>query len=167
MKSDSDLVARGRKYAELSGTKLDLKAPLGSGTDGAVWVTGRKSAVKALYRERNYQHELACYQRFCESGATKILDFQIPELLGHNDDLMVIEIGIVGPPYILDFAKVSLDAPPDFDDFVMQEEEARHLEYFGAERWEVVKEVMWILESQFGIHYLDPKPGNIMFANDD
>jgi hypothetical protein len=38
----------------------------------------------------------------------------MPELMGFNDDLSVIEMRIVTPPFILDFAKAWLDRPADF-----------------------------------------------------
>ncbi|HEX4146900.1 MAG TPA: hypothetical protein VHY91_25610 [Pirellulales bacterium] len=80
---------------------------------------------------------------------------------------MAIEIGIVEPPYILDFGKVSLDVAPDFEDSTIEQEDATHEELYGAERWQTVVQLLEILKWRFGIYYLDPKPGNIMFANDD
>jgi len=35
-----------------------------------------------------------------------ILGFHVPQLLGADDELMAIEMTIVSPPYLLDFAGV-------------------------------------------------------------
>jgi hypothetical protein len=92
-------------YAKLSGMTLNLKSPLGYGNDGSVWKTSKNSAVKAIENERKYTIEAECYKRFAKNGITKIDGFAVPQLFGCNDDLLVIEMGIVTAPYILDFAK--------------------------------------------------------------
>ena len=142
---------------------INLESPLGHGNDGSVWASNRDSAIKAVYRERNYRAEVECYQRLKEAKTEKVDDFVVPRLLGFNDDLRVIEIEIVEPPYLIDFGKVSLDIPPDYPAEILAEEEERHAELYG-EHWPKIASVLAQLQHYYGIYYLDPKPGNIMPA---
>jgi hypothetical protein len=126
--ADSVLQQRALEYARLCDIALKLERPLGFGSDGSVWASNRDSAVKAFSRSRNYRSEVECYQRLMDAGVEKIDEFTVPHLLGHDDDLLVIEIEIVEPPYLIDFGKVSLDAPPDYPAEVLAEEERLHAE---------------------------------------
>ena len=160
---DSTLEERAIAYAKLCGIALDLKTPLGHGTDGSVWRSDRKTAVKALYRQHNYSLESECYQRFAKHKVTNIRGFSVPELIGLNDDLWIVEMRIVTPPFILDFAKVTLDRPPDFSPEVLEEWEQECQERF-EDHWPEVQTLLWALK-RYGIHYLDAKPANIMFGD--
>ena len=142
---------------------INLDSPLGHGNDGTVWASTRDSAVKAFHREKNYRLEVECYQRLKDAGIEKIDDFSVPRLFGFDDELLVIEIEVVEPPYLIDFGKVSLDVPPDYPPEILAEEEERHAELFGK-HWPKVASVLAQLQHYFGIYYLDPKPGNIMPA---
>ena len=153
------------EYAELCEITLDLKTPLGKGQDGCVWKTSRKTAVKAFERQNSYGRELECYQRFREHKVIRIQNFSVPQLYGFNDHLQVIEMGIVAPPFVLDFAKAWLDQPPDFSEEVLQDNEEKSRELFG-DRWSDIQSLVWGLR-QFGIYYYDTNPGNIKFAGDD
>jgi hypothetical protein len=154
----------GEDYARLCGITLDLNSPLGSGTDGAVWKSDRDTAVKALCRQHNYTQELTCYRRFAAAGVTEIDGFSIAKLINWSDDLWIIEMGIVKPPFIVDFAKVSIDKPPDFSVEVLEEEEQSAQERF-EHRWPEVQSLLASLKYRFHIYYQDPKPGNIMFKD--
>ncbi len=107
--SDSELERRAIEYAALSRIAIDLESPLGRGTDGSVWISDRDTAVKALERERNYRIELECFQRFYDHDITNVQGFSVPKLVGWNDEFRTIEIEIVTPPFIIDFAKAWLD----------------------------------------------------------
>ena len=48
-----------------------------------------------------------------------------------DDELQVIEIEIVKPPYLLDFGKAHLDKRPDFPEETMAEWEEQLVELFG------------------------------------
>src|SRR5688572_9675601 len=132
----SDQEARARQYCELSGISIDSARPLGEGTDGKVWKTTRGSAVKVLDRIPAYYNERDTYLRLAEYGLTNKIDhFWVPELFGYDDDLLVVEMQIVtNTPYIIDFAKVRIDRPPDFSAEVIQEAEDRGREVF-AHHW--------------------------------
>lgn len=162
MAIDPILAHRARSYSELCGITLDFESLLGEGTDGAVLKTSRDSVVKALYRPRNYSQELECYQPFLDADIKLIEGFNVPKLLGWDDERLIVEMGLVQPPFIVDFAKVNLDAPPDFDDDVLGDAERQCEEIFES-RWPAVQSLLMTLRIKFGIYYLDPKPGNIMF----
>lgn len=121
--------------------------------------------MKALDREHGYWNERDCYLRLQEYAVASIEGLKVPRLLGYHDDLLVIEIGIVSPPCILDFAKVRIDRPPDFSEEVMRDSDEKGQFEFG-ENWQRVQAVLETLES-FQIYYLDPRPGNIMFGPTD
>ncbi len=67
------------------------------------------------------------------------------------------------PPYVIDFAKVRIDRPPEFSDEVLEQSEQKGAEEFGH-NWSSVKELLLDLES-YQIYYLDPKRGNIVFPD--
>ncbi|TWT87204.1 hypothetical protein Mal64_27420 [Pseudobythopirellula maris] len=137
---------------------------MGFGQDGGVWATNRGAALKAFERQANDRTELACYERLAAEGIKAIEGFSLPSLLGWDDDLLVIEMSIVTPPYLLDFGKAYLDRPFDFEEggFTDWELEKREL-YDTAQQWEIVSTVLARLAS-LGIHYYDAKPANIRFA---
>lgn len=110
-----ELEDRARRYAAARGIEVDWAEPLGYGQAGCVWRTKpNKTAIKAFERQRNYSVELQVYQRLSREGITDIFGLAVPRLYDYDDDLLIIEIGIVEPPFILDFEKCHLDVPPDF-----------------------------------------------------
>ncbi|HTQ37925.1 MAG TPA: hypothetical protein VMJ32_02795 [Pirellulales bacterium] len=161
--ADLTLLERANEYARVCGIRLDLQTPLGHGTDGSVWKSSRKTAVKALFHSLNYTKERICYQRFADAGITKLLNFSVPQLVGFNDELQVVEMKLVNAPFILDFAKAYIDQPPEFSAEVWRDWEQQGQELFES-RWSEVKKLLSSLK-QFGIHYLDAKLGNIMFED--
>ena len=73
-------------------------------------------------------------------------------------------MSIVQPPYVLDFAKATIDVPPDFPEHVMAEREAYWADLFD-DRWPKVVEIMQVFERRHGVYLLDPKPANIAFSD--
>lgn len=157
---ESLLKERANQYAEQ--VEARLLAELGHGTDGSVFKSTRETAIKAFKRQRNYAHELQCYQLLEAKRITQVKDFTVPSLIGFDDSLLVIEMTIVAPPYLIDFAKVSIRKPPDPIWRSQVEEEGQEL---FENHWPVVRSALAILELH-GIYYLDPKPGNIRFREE-
>ena len=56
------LLKRAEVYAKSRGMKILRKDFLGHGSDGAVWSTDRKSAVKVIERRDSYLVELESYR---------------------------------------------------------------------------------------------------------
>lgn len=93
--------------------------------------------------------------------------FSVPSLEDFDEDLLVIEITVVQPPYLLDFGKIYLDQAPThlYDEQMMENANAEWHERFGK-RWSKVLHAMKMLE-KYGIYYYDPRPGNVCFGDED
>ena len=149
------------QYCQSNRIHLVLEPALGSGTDGTVWQTDSGSAVKVCERLKNYELELACYQRFQIEKIWQVAGLAVPELRGFSDEFQVIEMSIVQPPYLLDFGKVYLDQPlPYADDQEVMANWQSECEELFEDRWPEVQGVLEELK-RFGIYYADPKPANI------
>ena len=150
---------RAKQYAE----RYDrvLQQELGFGYDGIVFSTNFQSAIKALRYQPLYERERDIYVRLQENGVSRIAGFKVPKLMRADDELWVIEMEIVSPPFVLDFAGAYLDRAPDFPDEVMAEWRAEKREQFGT-NWPIVQDVMREFR-KLGIHLADVKPGNITF----
>jgi hypothetical protein len=86
---------------------------LGQGKDGGVWMTTARTAVKAHERAESYRAERNAYMRFRDVDLFDVAGFAVPALIDHDDELLAIEMQIVFPPFILDFASVVLDVDPE------------------------------------------------------
>jgi hypothetical protein len=163
---NSQLLARVHQYLTRYDNPVKLTSFLGQGTDGAVWATNRRTAVKALEHHLGYANERDTYLRLAEYGVTNRLnEFWIPELRGYDDDLMIVEMELMQtPPFIIDFGKVRIDRPPEFSEDVLAYHDQRGREQFGEENWKAVQRLISALES-FQIYYLDPRPHNIVFPD--
>lgn len=162
MRKPENLI-RIREYLRINRKLGILKEFLGDGTDGEVWSTEYDTAIKAHDYQGGYENERDAYLRLAEYGVTaEINGFSIPKMLGYNDELWIIEMDLVlNPPYIIDFAKVRINFPPDFTDEVLADQDVKGIDDFGT-NWPEVKSLMAALES-FQIYYLDPTPSNIVF----
>jgi hypothetical protein len=152
---------RAKEYAKRKAITLNLDAPLGAGIDGCVWPSNRDSAAKVFERQHNYQLELECYQRLHAANVSNLCGFAVPELVDFDDELLVVEMTIVSPPFLLDFGKVHLDRRPEFPAETLAEWRESMQELF-EDRWPEVRRLLAALE-RYGIYYLDARPGNIMF----
>lgn len=165
-----DIAGRASLYAQQRG--LELGPRLGDGKDGIVYSTFGSpqgpTAVKALARADLYGRELACYRRLAERGVggpVQVCGHNVPQLLGHDDELLIVEMRIVPKPYVLDFAGAYLDDPPEFPEEVMEERNAHWAEIF-EERWPAVRRIMAEF-SKHGVYLLDPSPKNIACEGDE
>ena len=167
MIDNAELLARADQYAHSKGISIVRKDMLGYGSDGNVWRSSAKSAIKALNRPESYVVELECYRRLKTADVREICGFNVPILEGWDDTLLVIEMTIVQPPYLLDFGKVYLDNPPTYlyDEQMIANATAEWRERFGR-RWTKVNSAVGMLK-KYGIYYFDPRPGNICFGDED
>lgn len=146
--------------------RVALAERLGSGIDGSVWVLRGEvnpydTAVKIHRGAAGFWREVRCYERLREEGIIYLCGFVVPRLLRIDADLLAIEMTIVSPPFLLDFASAHLDDPPDFPEDVWESWRTQKEEQFG-ERWETAETLLDALK-MFGIHLLDPSPNNIQF----
>jgi hypothetical protein len=156
---------RVAQYLSKCGLYVKLERFLGDGTDGSVWESSRKTAIKVLRYENGYYNERDSYLRLAEWGVTeKINGFWVPKMLAYDDDLLVVEMDMMQhPPYIIDFAKVKIDRSPDFSTETLREHHRQCRQWFGG-HWPEVQSLLAALES-YQIYYLDPRPGNITFPD--
>jgi hypothetical protein len=171
-----NIVRRASLYVQQRGLRLGPR--LGDGKDGIVFSTlgaaaatatrwRGPTAVKALARDDLYARELACYRRLAEHGIgghVQVCGHNVPQLLGHADELLVVEMTIVTKPYVLDFAGAYLDEPPEFPAEVMEERNAHWSEVFEG-RWPAAQRIITQFE-RYGVYLLDPSPRNIAFEGE-
>ncbi len=132
---------------------------IGSGVDGVVWRVDSDIVVKVYRHEHEFQNELAVYQRLAARGVQRLQGFSIPILLDYDNARWILELSVVFPPFVLDFAAAGLDARPagfDPDDAGWQAEKQR---LFGGD-WPDVRRLLDALR-QYGIHFSDVHLGNI------
>lgn len=72
---------------------------------------------------------------------------------------MVLQMTIVNPPFVVDFAGAYLDRRPPFDDEQLSVWEAEREELFG-EDWQSAQDVLRGFRL-LGIYLNDVKPGNV------
>ncbi len=102
--------AIAKKYIGIDSLMKDL----GSGAEGFVFPTPAATAVKIFTYNEKFVRELSVYQRLREHNATDVLGFAIPRLVNFDANLLVIEMPLVQPPFLLDFAQAVLDEPLEF-----------------------------------------------------
>lgn len=157
MSLHSTAIANAERYCAEQGIRLVDQ--LGAGLDGIVFSSNRKSAVKALRYRELYERERDVYLRLAELKITRLLRFNVPQHIAHHDDLMIVEIEVVSPPYVLDFAGAHLDRPSEFPPEVIEEWEAEKREQFGSD-WPEVQDLIYEFRA-IGIYLSDIKPGNV------
>jgi hypothetical protein len=145
---------------------LLIQEQLGYGVHGIVFAAknqtdGERLAVKVHEREKEYGRERDVYLRIGERGVTDICSCHVPELMGFDDELLVIVMSVVKPPYVLDFAGAYLDHRPDFSEEVLADWRAEKAEQFGAD-WPKVQVILREFEF-LGIYIEDISPANICF----
>ena len=143
-----------------------MSAPLvalGAGTDGTVWLSGELTAIKAFRLVEQFEVEKECYLRLAAQNVTEVRGFVVPRMVDCNSKLQVIEMSVVQAPYILNFGKCYLDAPPRFTPEVWQDLEDQIREMYDDRYDEVMAAVRSL--QRFGIYYYDVKPKNVLPAN--
>src|SRR5437764_12888806 len=101
------LIPNARMYADQR--QLEVGEPLGSGKDGIVMAAKRKVqpakvAIKVLRWPEAYVREKQVYERLRGAAVEAVLGFNVPLLIGSDEDLRVLEMTIVERPFVLDFA---------------------------------------------------------------
>lgn len=140
---------------------LVLGQRLGFGKDGTVWFTDRSSVLKVFERDHAYVRERDVYLRLRSLGVDQAAGHAVPTLRRYDDALGVIEMTIVRPPFVLDFASAQLDEPYDFPPDILAEWYEKKRRDFGP-HWGRAVAVLRELE-RMGIYMVDVHPGNIGF----
>jgi hypothetical protein len=119
-------------------------------------------AVKIHKNIESFNKELAAYQRLYDHRVQSFMGFAIPTLMTYSSKLQVLEISIVKPPCMLDFAAATVDKPNDFSDEAMEIWWADVADAFGDD-FGVAADVFWAMKEEHGIFYWDLKPRNLQF----
>ncbi|QDT55130.1 hypothetical protein Pan44_31720 [Caulifigura coniformis] len=136
-----------------------LAERLGYGWEGAVYRTQANTAIKVFKSEQHYARERDVYLRLRACRVSEVLGFGVPRLVDFDDLLRAVEMEIVAPPFVLDFAGAKLDVPSEFPAEVLEEWERDKEDQFEDD-WPLVKSVMAEFE-RFGVFLGDVHPGNI------
>ncbi|HTI50963.1 MAG TPA: hypothetical protein VL475_08430 [Planctomycetaceae bacterium] len=160
MAGEAELQARIGKYAETNG--IEMTDRLGGGVQGVVYQTTVASAIKAFNRAEHYEREVAVYRRLRARSVTNVCGFSVPRPIRYDDELLILEMTIVQPPFVLDFASAGLDGPLyDHTPEAIEEWIESRKELF-EDNWPIVRRIISEFKSH-GIFLSDVKPGNIMF----
>lgn len=152
-------MSRAEQYT--STRALRLTERIGTGNDGWVWMTSRRTALKINRQAARYHRELFAYRAL--KGVQRVAGHRVPKLIDSDDTLLAIEMTVVEPPFVLDFASAyPVAEAPEFPPEVMQDWLAEKQEQFG-EDWPRAAGVIAALESEYGLRLTDIHPGNIRF----
>jgi hypothetical protein len=161
MSTPDDLAIRADQYVRRFNARREGKP--WTGKDGHVWRTSRPSALKIHERQESYRAERDAYIRLRDLQIRNLDGFSIPEMYGYDDGLLAIDMEIVFPPFIVDFASAHLDFPPD-----LIEDEGHTLFDLIRERFDDRADDVIALFGEFaaraGIYLSDPHAGNIKFG---
>lgn len=140
-----------------------LEGRLGSGIHGTVWYTARGTAVKCFDSTGPYERERDAYLLLRAEAVHTILGHSVPQLLLHDDELLVLEMTIVRPPFFLDFAGAYPQGQlPDFPQETWEERYAEWEGQFGGQ-WPHVERLLAQFRRLTGMTITDVNPGNITF----
>jgi hypothetical protein len=155
----ADSWIRLSQFAERSGKVLHEQ--LGWGVEGLVYSTTTKTAIKAYRHEELYKNERNVYLRLRQRGIRSANRFRVPQFIDADDQLWVLEMTVVSPPFILDFAGAYLDRKPPFSSKQLAEWMAEKADQF-ENRWPEVRAAMSVFR-RHGIYLNDVKHGNVAF----
>lgn len=161
---DEDMIEKAEDYAARHGGQLT--GQLGFGIHGSVFALEDNdvpgvSALKIHHSREPYARERDIYERLAEAGVTDIRGFRVPRMIRCDDELLALEMTMVKPPFVLDFAGAYLDWPPEFPEEVWADWERKNEEQFGGD-WPEAQGVLAELE-EFGVFMHDPSPSNVRF----
>ena len=141
----------------------DLVLKLGFGREGDVFASDRPSAVKFFHDQQAFDREVEVYQVLAELNIETIAGHAVPKLVRHDSEYLAIEMSIVTPPFLPDFAGAMLEYEvSDFEEHVQEEHHARLMDLYG-DRWQDVLAVADAFTRATGYVLMDIKPGNITF----
>jgi hypothetical protein len=145
--------------------RVRLARQLGQGKDGLVLSSDRDTAVKFFHDLDVYNRELRAYRALEEEDTDEINGHQVPRLRGCDAALRAIEMTIVSPPFLLDFAAAYTEEEVErfaFDQDVMDEREEFWKDIFGP-RWPQVVAIREAFFDRTGLILLDLSLNNVRF----
>lgn len=151
-----EIIERRSAYCSRHNVVIQFDEP-DWGLDAFLWRTTVETVVKVHRYHERFQKELATYRRLAERKIVRLKGFEFPQLVNYDEELHILELSIVSPPYILDFVEVSLGKEPG--NFDLERIETQQSKQFGND-WPDVKRLLEAL-MQVGIYYDDVHNRNI------
>lgn len=144
---------------------LEIEKQIGFGIHGRVFTvfsrrSGYRMAIKEFEDEAPYERERDVYFRLAETETDMIGKFHVPQMVDHDDELLLLHMTVVKRPFCLDFASAYLDELPAYFPPMGQEWQDEKEDQFGSEHWPEVLACVRELES-LGIYQTDVSPSNI------
>ena len=163
METPSDVLERLQSHCIASGRTSGDR--IGGGVDGFIWLSDRDSVIKVYRGRRPFERELAIYKRLVQRDLRRLRGFEIPELKEVDADNLVLVLGVVEPPFLIDFGAAVLDERPAEFRLDSEDWKAEKRRVYGDVDW---PEIERLLESlvQYGVYYTDVHPGNVRVRRD-
>ena len=104
------------EFCQRNSCEIDPMGEFWWGLDAYLWQLDNYQIMKVHRYEERFRRELEAYQRLLERGMVRLKGFRFPQLIHYDEELRILELSFVSPPYILDFVEVGLGKrPPNFD----------------------------------------------------
>jgi hypothetical protein len=160
--SQDDLRQKAEKYCHKN--NLQLGKSLGHGLQGIVFVSDQQSAIKVHASQVAYLRERDAYKRLSKNQVRQVRELIVPTLRAFDDSLLIIEMSLVSPPFIVDFGGAYLDELPVYarDPEVRARWTEERQEQFG-DNISMVNAILADLQTLYGIFLSDVHSGNIRF----
>lgn len=153
-----DFILEARdEYCRRNSCEIDPNGEFWWGLDAYLWQTTHYQIIKVHRYKERFRRELEAYQRLQERGIERLKGFRFPQLVRCNEELRILELSFVSPPYILDFVEVGLGKRPS--NFDLDRIETQQAKQFGKD-WPDLKRLLEAL-MQIGIYYDDVHNKNI------
>ena len=160
--SSDELTDRAESYVSRLGYMLVQQ--LGRGLQGMVFESTNPSAIKVHADRAGYARERDAYGRLAQFEVQKVRGLIVPTMRAFDDGLLLIEMTLVSPPFILDFGGAYLDKPASHaTDPEMRARWMMERKDNLGEREGLVNSILADFESLYGIYLTDVHPGNIRF----
>lgn len=99
------------------------------------------------------------YRHLHAKNIESINGFKVPSFLGFNDEYLIVEMTLVKPPFVVDFASARLSRPELFSVEIMEEWEREKKEEFEND-WPRVKGLISSFRA-IGVYLTDVHPRNV------
>ena len=127
-----------------------------------VFSSSNQSAIEVHAEKAGYLREIQAYSRLAQHDVREVRGITVPTLRAFDENLQIIEMSLVTPPFIVDFGGAYLDEPPPHakepDALARWIEERR--ERF-EDQFMAINGIIAELESRYGIYLTDVHSGNI------
>ncbi len=84
--------------------RLRLVGRVGEGRDGEIFLTDGNTVVKFFKQSAEFRRERQAYEILAHAGVTDVAGHAVPKMQRADENLLAIEMSLVQPPFLLDFA---------------------------------------------------------------